>query len=55
MGHSILHVDTAKFYGGDWASFTWDGLQEWINDSDEPKSRTEEIGLHSLGMDYKSG
>merc|ERR1719268_684564 len=45
MGHSILHVDTAKFYGGDWASFTWDGLQEWINDSDEPKSRTEEIGL----------
>merc|ERR1719357_818743 len=45
MGHSILHVDTAKFYGGDWASFTWDGLQEWINVSDEPKSRTEEIGL----------
>merc|ERR1719481_1360268 len=45
MGHSVLHVDTAKFYGGDWASFTWDGLQEWINDSDEPKSRTEEIGL----------
>merc|ERR1719419_592258 len=45
MGHSVLHVDTAKFYGGDWASFTWDGLQEWVNDSDEPKSRTEEIEL----------
>jgi len=30
MGHTTLHVDTAKYYGGDWAAFTWDGLQEWI-------------------------
>merc|ERR1719348_1135630 len=30
MGHSTLHVDTAKYYGGDWAAFTWDGLQEWV-------------------------
>jgi len=33
MGHTTLHVDTANFYGGDWASFTLTGLQEWIKDT----------------------
>jgi len=30
MGHTTLHVDTAKYYGGDWAAFTWEGLQGWM-------------------------
>merc|ERR1719295_833340 len=53
MGHSVLHVDTAKFYGGDWASFTWDGLQEWDTQFYTliQLNFMEVIGLHSLGMD----
>merc|ERR1719508_576995 len=31
MGHTTLHVDTAKYYGGDWAAFTWEGLQGWMS------------------------
>jgi len=30
LGHSVLHIDTNDCYGGDWASYTWDGLQKWI-------------------------
>ncbi len=25
----MLHVDTASYYGGDWASFTLEGIQRW--------------------------
>ncbi len=32
-GHTVLHVDTASYYGGDWASFTLDGIQQWIQES----------------------
>merc|ERR1719431_34144 len=35
MGHSTLHMDTAKYYGGEWAAFTWDGLQEWLEESEQ--------------------
>merc|ERR1719193_1634206 len=35
MGHSTLHMDTAKYYGGEWAAFTWDGLQEWLEEGDQ--------------------
>ena len=34
-GHSVLHLDCAKYYGGDWASFTWDGLMTWIQDGQD--------------------
>merc|ERR1719317_611863 len=37
MGHSTLHMDTAKYYGGEWAAFTWDGLQEWL----EPEKKDD--------------
>ena len=37
MGHSTLHMDTAKYYGGEWAAFTWDGLQEWL----EPEQKDD--------------
>jgi len=32
LGHTVLHLDTASYYGGQWASFTWDGLQAWIKE-----------------------
>jgi hypothetical protein len=25
----VLHVDTASYYSGDWASFTLEGIQRW--------------------------
>lgn len=34
-GHSVLHVDTASYYGGDWASFTLDGIQRWVQERSE--------------------
>ena len=27
MGHTVLHIDTAGYYGGDFASFTLDGKE----------------------------
>jgi len=33
LGHSVLHIDTSDSYGADWASYTWDGLQKWIQNS----------------------
>ena len=49
LGHTVLHLDTASYYGGQWASFTWDGLQAWIReqkgeagDKEETKSEVEE-------------
>merc|ERR1719233_1942464 len=35
MGHSTLHMDTAKYYGGEWAAFTWDGLHEWLEEGNQ--------------------
>ena len=32
QGHSVLHLDTAKYYGGDWSAFTWDGLRSWVSE-----------------------
>ena len=29
-GHSVLHVDTNDQYGGEWAAYTFDGIQDWI-------------------------
>ena len=34
-GHSVLHLDCAKYYGGDWASFTWEGLMTWTQETQE--------------------
>ena len=33
QGHSVLHLDTAKYYGADWAAFTWEGLQAWVREA----------------------
>merc|ERR1719233_1098304 len=42
MGHSTLHMDTAKYYGGEWAAFTWDGLQEWLEEGDQDEVKEAE-------------
>lgn len=42
LGHTVLHLDTASYYGGQWASFTWDGLQAWIREQNGEESGSEE-------------
>jgi len=42
LGHTVLHLDTASYYGGEWASFTWDGLQAWIREQRGESRRDEE-------------
>ena len=41
QGHSVLHLDTAKYYGADWAAFTLDGLQQWIAETKEEKEDSQ--------------
>ena len=44
LGHSVLHLDTASYYGGQWASFTWDGLQTWVKEqAGEGNSNVEDV------------
>jgi len=31
-GQTVLHIDTAGYYGGDFASFSLEGLNRWIRD-----------------------
>ena len=50
LGHTVLHVDTAKYYGGDWAAFTWEGLLEWraqagLGDQQQNEEDISEVGL----------
>jgi len=38
LGHTVLHIDTQDYYGGDWASFTLQGLTDWADSKTQPKS-----------------
>ena len=31
-GHTVLHIDSNDFYGGQWSAFTLDGIQKWIEE-----------------------
>ena len=42
LGHTVLHLDTASYYGGQWASFTWDGLQSWVREQKGEESGVSE-------------
>ena len=46
-GHSVLHLDSARYYGGQWASFTWEGLMNWTQEAgaqgDPPDTGTEGV------------
>uniref|UniRef100_A0A8C5PIZ6 Rab proteins geranylgeranyltransferase component A n=1 Tax=Leptobrachium leishanense TaxID=445787 RepID=A0A8C5PIZ6_9ANUR len=50
VGQRVLHVDQRNYYGGNWASFTFSGLQTWIEDNkredvtEEVAACTEHIG-----------
>lgn len=42
-GHSVLHLDTHDYYGGDWAAFNFTGIQDWIKKhKNEVGKKTEE-------------
>jgi len=45
LGHSVLHIDTTDNYGGDWASFTWDGLQKWIKQDEATKQDGKDVTI----------
>lgn len=32
-GHTVLHIDSNDFYGGQWSAFTFDGIQKWVEDN----------------------
>ena len=48
QGHSVLHLDTARYYGADWAAFTLEGLQQWIAETggeiEDSQPETETLG-----------
>lgn len=41
-GHTVLHVDTNSFYGGHWAAFNFEGIQEWIKNQECEKPARED-------------
>jgi len=53
-GQTVLHIDTAGYYGGDFASFSLEGLNRWIGDQQhdgeqaQPAASSEET-LPELG------
>ncbi|XP_040298372.1 rab proteins geranylgeranyltransferase component A 1 [Bufo bufo] len=42
IGQRVLHLDSRSYYGGNWASFTFSGLQTWISDSQTQDVAAEE-------------
>ena len=48
QGHTVLHLDTARYYGGDWAAFTWEGLQSWVR---ETAASSEDTAAAAAGGD----
>ncbi|KAK4293747.1 hypothetical protein Pmani_033582 [Petrolisthes manimaculis] len=36
IGKKILHIDRNDYYGGQWASFNFNGIREWISDATDP-------------------
>ena len=46
-GHNVLHIDTNDYYGDSWASFTFNGLQDWMN-SVQDQSPKEQIDSEQL-------
>ncbi|XP_066437563.1 rab proteins geranylgeranyltransferase component A 1 isoform X2 [Eleutherodactylus coqui] len=49
VGQRVLHLDSKNYYGGNWASFTFSGIQTWLEDcqkedeSGEPEIKKEDI------------
>ncbi|XP_077142597.1 rab proteins geranylgeranyltransferase component A 1 [Ranitomeya variabilis] len=45
IGQRVLHLDSKNYYGGNWASFTFSGLQTWIADCQKENISTEDTGI----------
>ena len=43
-GHTVLHLDDNGYYGGDWAAFNMEGIQEWINKEETELGKEDDIG-----------
>uniref|UniRef100_A0A3P8WYU8 Rab proteins geranylgeranyltransferase component A n=1 Tax=Cynoglossus semilaevis TaxID=244447 RepID=A0A3P8WYU8_CYNSE len=41
VGQRVLHLDRRSYYAGNWASFTFNGLQDWIRESQEQRPPEE--------------
>ena len=35
VGHTVLHLDPNNYYGRDWAAFTLEGIQSWMDQQSE--------------------
>lgn len=50
VGKRVLHLDSNEYYGGLWASFNFDGLQQWIDECNQDPSKDAveltEVNLH---------
>jgi len=55
LGHTVLHLDTRDYYGGDWAAFTWDGLQKWVKDQKGDEEEKEEETREGEKAEFKLG
>ncbi|KAM4663408.1 rab proteins geranylgeranyltransferase component A 1 [Discoglossus pictus] len=42
IGQRVLHIDARNYYGGNWASFTFSGLQAWIEEYKQSEGSKEE-------------
>ncbi|XP_069841806.1 rab proteins geranylgeranyltransferase component A 2-like isoform X2 [Dendropsophus ebraccatus] len=46
IGQRVLHLDSKNYYGGNWASFTFSGLQTWIADCQKEETSGEEPAIN---------
>ncbi|XP_056394213.1 rab proteins geranylgeranyltransferase component A 1 isoform X2 [Hyla sarda] len=42
IGQRVLHLDSKNYYGANWASFTFSGLQTWMTDCQKEEIAAEE-------------
>ncbi|XP_053329046.1 rab proteins geranylgeranyltransferase component A 1 [Spea bombifrons] len=56
IGQRVLHLDARNYYGGNWASFTFSGLQTWIEDckKDDVTGEEAEPGIGQILASEKS-
>ncbi|KHJ40037.1 GDP dissociation inhibitor [Trichuris suis] len=50
IGLSVLHLDKNEYYGGFWASFTFEQLQKWIKDRQDVHIQDREVSFPSFSV-----
>ncbi|KAK7085434.1 hypothetical protein SK128_008584 [Halocaridina rubra] len=43
VGKKVLHIDKNDYYGGQWASFSLQGMEEWIEASEQQEKANETV------------